>query len=505
MTTEKKSDMMRSVLKMTSALGSGVTFLRRNEQNGTVVFVRERKADKMGNKNDRICIVGGGPAGTSMAMYLEKNGYDNYVIYEKSGRVGGKAFSPMMEVTTRDGTKEMRTIEMGAVMGCDTYFAVHECEEFGGTSHLDGPTMGRRFMNVDGTPLKQSKLTLLKKVLKMKKLSKILATKYVGYDVNGHRGVAQGRYEGPCPSPEKKLAHIEGVNENLKDLTMPFSEFLKLNHCEDAEMVWKGPFTSFGYGYFDEIPAAYVLKYLDAFTVRQFLSTGKLWTWKNGTQSIWEGVNSHLKHPAVLNSEVTGITRKDGKVQVSINGGAPEEFDRLIICTPLEMFLSYGDPTDEEKDLFSKIVSKEYFTMAVRTRDEDAPDISYYYFDHMTNETRGHLMVFYHRWPDCGPQPLVTFTLRNHEGMPDVPTEKAQKMTLEDMAFSGLPVVKTERIDDWYYFPHVSSKDYADGWYDKVEAMQGQKNTYYAGEIMSFGDMEETVEYSRDLVRRFFG
>jgi len=35
-------------------------------------------------KNDRICIIGGGPAGTSAAMYLEKNGYDNYVIYEKS-------------------------------------------------------------------------------------------------------------------------------------------------------------------------------------------------------------------------------------------------------------------------------------------------------------------------------------------------------------------------------------------------------------------------------------
>ena len=34
--------------------------------------------------------------------------------------------------------------------------------------------------------------------------------------------------------------------------------------------------------------------------------------------------------------------------------------------------------------------------------------------------------------------------------------------------------------------------------------MQGRDNTYYAGEVMSFGDMEETVEYSRDLVRRFF-
>ncbi|HCW55097.1 MAG TPA: hypothetical protein DGT58_01100, partial [Erysipelotrichaceae bacterium] len=90
------------------------------------------------DKNTRICIVGGGPAGTSMAMYLEKHGYNNYVIYEKSGRVGGKAFSPLMEVKTKDGKTEQRTIEMGAVMGCGTYFAVHECEEFGGTSHEDG-------------------------------------------------------------------------------------------------------------------------------------------------------------------------------------------------------------------------------------------------------------------------------------------------------------------------------------------------------------------------------
>ena len=88
--------------------------------------------------------------------------------------------------------------------------------------------------------------------------------------------------------------------------------------------------------------------------------------------------------------------------------------------------------------------------------------------------------------------------------MEDVPFEVARDTTLADMDKVGLGVKKTERIDDWYYFPHVDSKDYADGWYDKVEAMQGQNSTYYAGEVMAFGDMEETAEYARDLVNRYF-
>ena len=36
------------------------------------------------DKNIRICIVGGGPAGLSAGMYLEKKGYDNYTILERS-------------------------------------------------------------------------------------------------------------------------------------------------------------------------------------------------------------------------------------------------------------------------------------------------------------------------------------------------------------------------------------------------------------------------------------
>ena len=69
---------------------------------------------------------------------------------------------------------------------------------------------------------------------------------------------------------------------NLKDLSMPFSEF-ELNHCEDADCGRVRSLLS-ATGYFDEIPAAYVLKYLDAFTVKRFLPPATVDFNTNGTQ-----------------------------------------------------------------------------------------------------------------------------------------------------------------------------------------------------------------------------
>jgi protoporphyrinogen oxidase len=449
------------------------------------------------DKAERICIIGGGPAGLTMAMYLEKAGYENYEILEKNAWVGGKCNSPEYKG---------KRYEMGAIMGVPSYYAVHDAEEFCGITH-DGPTLNRNYKMLDGKvydPFDPKKISNLPRLLKMKnqttKLARLLETKYKGYDVNGHRGVSEGRYEGYDANGTGEW--VSGTNENLKDLALPFKVFCAKNGVDLVQDIWIGPFTAFGYGYFDEIPAAYVLKYLDFQTTMNFVKCN-LWTWKNGTQSIWEQLDAHLKHPAKLSQDIEKVERRDGKIYVTANGETAE-YDKLIITAPLQFFPDYADATDQEKELFSKIEYERYDVLACLIKKGQYPPISYYMFDNMDLKRIGHLMVYYCRWRGEEDQVITTYTLRKHKDREEIPYETAKQMVLDDMKICGSEVEEVINEQSWYYFPHIFSEDYRKGWYQKVESMQGINNTYYAGEVMSFGDMDETSQYSKELVHRFF-
>ena len=454
--------------------------------------------DEVKAKGDlRIAIIGGGPAGLSAAMYLESKGYTNYVVYEKNNEVGGKCHSPLYEG---------KRYEEGAIMGVPSYYAVHDIELFTGLTH-DGPKLHRDFKNNKGQVIEPfspknfwRRPHLLKMRKQIKRLGELLETKYKGYDVNGHRGVAMGHYEGDDCTPKRE--HVEGENPNLKDLALPFSEFCKLNKVPLAQEVWVEPFTSFGYGYFDEIPAAYVLKYLDFQTCMNFVK-GNIWTWANGTQSLYEALNKKLLHPAKLGSDITKIIRTDTKVTLTVNG-VKEVFDRLIVTAPLQYFPDYADATEEEKSLFGQIEYERYDVLSLTMKEGQYPATSYYLIDNMKPTRLGHLLVYYCRWNNEPKQAITTYALRTHEDMQEMPYEKSKAMVLDDLKTCKNEYERIIAKHSWYYFPHVNSNNYQAGWYDKVEALQGKHLTYFAGEVMSFGDMDETCEYSRELINRFF-
>jgi hypothetical protein len=157
---------------------------------------------------------------------------------------------------------------------------------------------------------------------------------------------------------------------------MPFKEFCETQQSSACSGSLVGPFTAFGYGFFDEIPAAYVFKYLDFQTCMNFVKCN-LWTWKDGTQSIYEALNSKLIHPATLNSNITKVVRTDKNVTVTVNG-KDEVFDKLIVTAPLQYFPEYADATAEEKELFSKIDFERYDVLALTMKEGQYPVNSYY-------------------------------------------------------------------------------------------------------------------------------
>ena len=182
------------------------------------------------SKDAKICIIGGGPAGLSAGMYLEQKGYENYTILEKEDHVGGKCHSPEYEG---------RRYEMGAIMGVPSYYAVHDIEEFCGITH-DGPKLNRNYKDASGkvidpfdpkkNPLKVPHL--LKMRNQMKKFAEILETKYKGYDVNGHRGVSEGRYEGHIQLYVHDVEDVNTIITNLQKME-EMKKVIRVERFED--------------------------------------------------------------------------------------------------------------------------------------------------------------------------------------------------------------------------------------------------------------------------------
>ncbi len=461
----------------------------------------------MANIKDKICIVGAGLAGTTIAMYLEKKGYNNYVVYEKSDKVSSKAYSPIMPVRNANSEWEDRNIEMGLFCASRKSPALFECEEFASISHVDGPKTEKKLKNEDNTEFVVPFKSKLKAELKLRKFFNILKSKYMGFDVSGHKGIADGCYDGLSYTD---LRSVNGKNEFLKNLSLPFSEFLLKNHCLELVDFFRETFTALGYGFLDEIPAAYVLKLLNINSLGDFNNPNKLLTWKKGSGAIFENISKKLKHPVILNSEVTKIERKKDakgldKVYVYVNNSETGEvFDKVIICTGLDSYLTYSDANEIEQELFSKIEYSKLMSMAVKISEDVVPESSCIYPEHLSKFALGHMLGFYLRFPDATAQPLVTYTLRNYANSEEVSLEKAKENTIADLEKAGYKVEEILELKDYYFLPHVSSASYADGWYDKVEALQGENNTFFASEVMSFTNIEEVAKYSKDLVKKFF-
>jgi predicted NAD/FAD-dependent oxidoreductase len=413
------------------------------------------------SKDTRFVIAGAGAAGLSAAEALKEKGYSDIIILEKESFAGGKCRSAFY-----DG----RTYELGAGI----IAANNRCI-----------------------------LNLLRKY--DIPLSRIIFEKNNLYDlIDGNLGVDVFslpekfsfywqlvlRYNRLLRQyPEVKKPGLSICEPELFD---NFHHWADIHGLELVEKNLAQYFTGFGYGYWEKIPAAYTLKYNDWDSLVSYFRQA-IYCFPDGIQGLWIKVAE--AHRVIYNSPLRSVDRKDNVIRI-VTPGKQLEADVLLLTCPLDESLNFLDADSIEQELFSKIKYTDYRTYVCRL--EDFPNQTGFIPAHFQASKKGYPVFWYKRYADTN---IYTIYVLSDFSVSDEMIEKNVKETVQQL---GGTLVKIEEVLKWKYFPHVDTADMQNGYYKRLEAQQGIRNTYYSGELLNFSTVELTAAYSRDLVDRFF-
>ncbi|MBK7002323.1 MAG: FAD-dependent oxidoreductase [Rhodoferax sp.] len=485
------------------------------------------------NKDASIVIIGAGCAGITSARYLEDAGYTNITILEKSAFLGGCCKS--LHYDDYPDVYEMGAIEVGKI-GYDHITAFLDefglsCEDMPSVELMDPEHGNPDLWKPDS--FKTSSLSILERI------------RY---------------YEEIVLYGLLLVEHLDlvkpGFNKLPDSICISFAEWCKQHDIKFLQRAFFSLITAYGYGYlgFDEddlIPLPYVMKYLGPTELLPRLSAkglideidhhlpdlvaaglgaltrgeGNMLTRIKdvGFQGLMDRIAKALKHTTIKTSaQITSIKRTTESVQLSYTqGGVTTEaqFDKMIISfhQNLDNLEKCGlDVREDESDLFKNVKFRNYYTMTVPVsafaKNSHVYEENLHYSD-IAKEPVLNLC------PKCD-FPFQFFIPANKQN----PDDKAMAVfysyakesvtvdqikdnlvkNLKEMVNEDIQVTDIREGIGWQYFAHVDACHLKEGWYDKVNAIQGKNNTYWAGSLFNFELTERTAAFSDYLVKTYF-
>ena len=152
------------------------------------------------------------------------------------------------------------------------------------------------------------------------------------------------------------------------------------------------------------------------------------------------------------------------------------------------------DLCKKEQELFGRIRTLRYIVSAVQCDSK-----AHVAFAKNIRPARlGHVNAAVKKYPDS--DVCVFYQLVDHS----TSQEQALDILSTDLSELGIEFGEVYYQKTWDYFPHVDREDLHQGFYDKLEAMQGDRGTYYIGSLLSFETVEHTTAYASNLVERCF-
>lgn len=423
-------------------------------------------------KNTRIAIIGAGAAGLSAAYFLKKKGYSKITIFEKNNRVGGKCESLSYHGKTYELGACTLTLRYRELISLFKQFDLHFYTHHPSDKFLD---------------LEKGNIVSIKDIAS--RFSKIQISKAIWiylWQLIKYRNIQKS-----------------SLSQIPKELSHPFAKWAKEKGMEPLIFLFYMPVTLFGFGNLEEIPTIYILKYID---FRHILSMISL-AFKHlpgikhiveGYARLWEKIS--LDFDVRLNTHIKRITREDIIRIYTKEESKGFEFDALIFACPLKEIPQILSISEKEHRLFSKVKTNvnrviSFIAEMPLLENDSSPEYSFY----SPPVPKDKLPFFiFKQFKEDNFYILISFV------PPSMSEEETVTLLEKELRRCGGRIEKIVDIRTWDYFPHVSSEAIAEGFYDEMEALQGQKNTYYTGSSLCFEGVIYVFEYSKALVQEKF-
>ncbi|KAJ9139715.1 hypothetical protein P3X46_030424 [Hevea brasiliensis] len=431
--------------------------------------------------NTRIGIVGAGPSGISAAYALARLGYDDVTILEKHHTVGGMCESVEIEGKIYDLGGQVLAKNSAPVIFHLAKESDSELEEM--DSH--------KLALIDSSTGKCEDNKVADDYVSVISLTLELQDKAKG---SGRIGV-------------------HAVSEFASDLTPEYLE------CRGLKSIPKSVaygYTASGYGYPQDMPYAYIHEFT------RTSMAGKIRRFRGGYTSLWQKVIKSLPIEVHCNTEVLAIKRNSDGVSVDIKNSNGEfkvmEFDKIIIsgAFPFKNGKTYRSPPSNvtesetevmdlnelERELFSKVQTIDYYTTLLKIKGLEDMPVGFYYFGEYMDDpaTIGHPVAMQKFYSDTD-----IFLLWSYGNSADIKGPTVTDLAIKVFKNMGKEVEKVVLQRRFMYFPHVSSQDMKDGFYERLESeLQGLRNTYYVGGLMAFELTERNSSYAMALVCQQF-
>jgi phytoene dehydrogenase-like protein len=425
----------------------------------------------------KVAIIGAGAAGLSAAHYLQQLRQIRATVFEAGDRVGGKCCTEMHGGEPYD---------LGAVLVASGYRCIidlaqrFEVKLDAGPPHvlIDTRTGVRR-------PLAHG-------VLDLKSPEILAASGRLARLLFRERGLMRPGFEGLGA-----------------ELELPIAEYFRRHRLEPLAASLLPIFTGYGYGFARDVPAAYLFKLLLVF-FPQSMASLRRWVMakqaagvrlleglegmvpRGGYQALWERVAAGID--VRLDCRVTAIERHEDHIIIRAAGRA-EWFDKVILAIDPSEVAAVLDCSGAERSVLAKVRFVTYCSLLCEV-DRRAPAQALFLGHHSTAGLPGRLLALSR--PSAQRAVCIAYLIvGEHQSDVDL------NLVVRDAEAVGERVRRIVAERRWKYFPHLSANDLR-SFYSDIEARQGARNAFFAGEVMSFSSVEHVCQYSRSLVERFF-